>query len=98
MLEDFTIHTFSEHIGDVFRVHADEPNPVEITLESATEIGGDPDSGWRKPFSLVFRGSTDTPLPQRTYEVEHDGIGDFALFLVPISPDEAGMRYEAIFT
>jgi len=30
--------------------------------------------------------------------MEHPGIGTFELFLVPIGPDEKGLRYEAIFT
>jgi hypothetical protein len=36
-------------------------------------------------------------LEQRTYEVEHQDMGLFALFLVPIGPDDEGMRYEAVF-
>jgi hypothetical protein len=30
--------------------------------------------------------------------MEHPEIGVFELFLVPIGPDEKGLRYEAIFT
>ncbi|MBA2691313.1 MAG: hypothetical protein H0U65_02310 [Rubrobacter sp.] len=99
MLENFTIHTFSECVGDVFRVLAGGTSHVEIILVSATELGGENTNAIpRKPFSLVFRGPKDIPLSQRTYEVEHEGIGAFALFLVPVGPDGEGMGYEAIFT
>jgi hypothetical protein len=46
----------------------------------------------------VFRGPGDVLLPQRIYRMEHEEIGVFDLFLVPIGPDEIGLRYEAIFT
>ncbi len=36
-------------------------------------------------------------LGQGTFDLEHDQIGSFALFLVPIGPDAEGMRYEAVF-
>ena len=32
------------------------------------------------------------------YRVEHEDIGSFEIFLVPIGPDEKGMKYEAVFT
>jgi hypothetical protein len=37
-------------------------------------------------------------MPQRIHPVEHDRLGRFELFLVPVGPDHIGMRYEAIFT
>jgi hypothetical protein len=52
----------------------------------------------RAPFSIVFRGPPGVLLPQRIYRPMHDGIGAFDLFPVPIGPDDAGMRYEAVFT
>jgi hypothetical protein len=52
----------------------------------------------RAPFSTVFRGPATPILPQRIYRLQHPEIGGFELFLVPIGPDERGMRYEAIFT
>jgi hypothetical protein len=52
----------------------------------------------RAPFSIVFRGPATPILPQRIYRLEHPAIGSFDLFLVPIGPDERGLRYEAIFT
>jgi len=45
----------------------------------------------------VFRGPEGVPLPQRIYRMEHPDIGAFDLFVVPIRPDDKGMRYEAVF-
>mgnify|MGYP001825895240 FL=1 len=48
-------------------------------------------------FSAVFRGGNTVMLQQQTYPVEHDSLGSMQLFIVPIGPDEKGMRYEAVF-
>ena len=96
MLEDFTVRTFSKHLGDAFRVHPEDSDPLDVELISANELGEEPRGG--RPFSVVFRGSADVALPQRTYRMERAGIGEFEIFLVPIGPDEKGPRYEAIFT
>ena len=48
-------------------------------------------------FSLIFRGDKSKVYPQRTYAVEHDLIGSFDLFLVPIARNQEGTLYEAVF-
>ena len=100
-VETFTVETFSGHLGDTFRVYPGDSSPLDVELISATGLGegaGRGASGRRQPFSIVFRGPGDVPLPQRIYPMEHDRIGSFDLFLVPIGPDEKGLRYEVIFT
>ena len=99
MLESFTLETFSERLCETFRIYPDASNPLEVELISATALGERPEEGrHRQPFSIVFRGPGDILLPQHIYRMEHPEIGDFELFLVPIGPDEKGLRYEAIFT
>ena len=100
-LENFTAGTFSGHVGSVFRIYPGPGDLLEFELISVTGLGGSPEgesSGHRQPFSIVFRGPRDVLLPQRIYRMEHDRIGSFDLFIVPIGPDEKGLRYEAIFT
>jgi pimeloyl-ACP methyl ester carboxylesterase len=100
-LETFTLETFSGHLGETFRIYPNGSEPLEVELISATGLGEGPErgsSGHRQPFSIVFRGPPDVLLPQRIYKIEHDQIGAFDLFIVPIGPDEKGLRYEAIFT
>jgi len=98
MLETFEVGTFAPQLGETFRIQATDAEWLEATLIEATALGDGASSGGRRaPFSLVFRGPRDRVLPQRIYRVDHEGIGEFELFLVPIGPDREGMRYEAGF-
>ncbi len=63
----------------------------------STRYTSEPGEGRGRPFSIVFRGPGDILLPQAIYRVEHDQIGTFDLFIVPIGRDTAGLRYEAVF-
>lgn len=47
-------------------------------------------------FSLFF-SSTGDALPQQSYSVRHDTLGEFPLFLVPIRKKRDGILYEAVF-
>lgn len=53
--------------------------------------------GGRAGFSLVFESEGGPVLPQRIYRLEHPSLGVTDLFLVPLGPGAAGMRYEAVF-
>jgi hypothetical protein len=48
-------------------------------------------------FSLIFRAPDSTRLGQNTYAVEHDSLGNFQLFVVPIRRNDNGRYYEAVF-
>ena len=103
MLEQFTIDTFAPVAGQRFQVHVAGHEPLEMALESVTEI---PVSGWRpddtaehrKPFSLVFLGPPQVVLPQAIYRFEHDGLGTFEIFIVPIGRTAQGVQYEVVFS
>jgi hypothetical protein len=99
VLESFTVETFAPRLRETFRIHPDGAPPIEAELIEATALGDEPagDGDRRAPFSIILRGPADRLLPQRTYRVEHQAIGVFDLFLVPIGPDQVGMRYEAVF-
>ena len=92
MLEDLTVDDFHPLQGDSFRIAPDAAPAFEVELVEVTEIPREP--GGRAPFSLVFKGGPNPPLPQGIYRVEHDGLGELDIFLVPITVD----RYQAIFT
>ena len=91
-LDELTIADFAALRGQRFRIAADAATTFDATLVEVSEIAREP--GGRAPFSLVFQGGPDPPLPQRIYRVEHDAIGALEIFLVPIGAD----RYEAVFT
>jgi hypothetical protein len=87
-----TIDDFRPLLNDHFRIVPDGAEAFEVELVEVTEIPREP--GGRVPFSLVFQGGPNPPLEQRIYRVEHDGLGELDIFLVPIAVDQ----YEAIFT
>jgi hypothetical protein len=96
MLETFEFETFEGRVGERFRVHFEPGRPDELELVEA-ERGGDAAPGARAPFSLVFAVRSEVVHPQQIYRVDHDELGSFELFLVPIAPDERGTLYEAVF-
>jgi hypothetical protein len=92
MRDTLSIDDFRPLLNDHFRIAPDGAEAFEVELVEVTEIPREP--GGRVPFSLVFQGGPNPPLEQRIYRVEHDGLGELEIFLVPIAVD----RYEAIFT
>ena len=48
-------------------------------------------------FSAFFRGPGDRYLRQKVYSFEHEQMGAFEIFLVPVSQDQNDYRYEAVF-
>jgi hypothetical protein len=102
MLDTVTIDTFQPHLGEIFRlVVEEEGEPVRIPLK-LTEVSpwgpGASKGRPRVPFSLVFHTVAEAVVPQAIYRLESDAMEDMELFLVPLGPDERGMRYEAVFT
>ena len=97
MLETLTHEDFDGRIGDPFVVAG--PDDVELTLKLAeVSVTGAAVEGHRTPFALeFFEEGADRHLEQGTFSVEHAELGTFLLFLVPLGPGEAGMRYEAVF-
>jgi hypothetical protein len=103
MLDQFTLDTFAPRAGETFRLHAEGAAPFDLVLASVREI---PVSGWRPddaaehrtPFSLVFHGPPQFVLPQAIYRFEHDGLGAFEMFIVPIARDAQAVSYEAVFS
>lgn len=94
-LATFTVDTFSPRVGEEFRLSDDNGATIPTRLLQATTGAR---GVHREQFSLVFRAPNGTTLPQGIYRVEHDEMGSFGLFLVPLGPDGEGMRYEAVFT
>ena len=88
--------TFADRIGETFAIAA-RPDPIELSLEQAA-LGMEPPDAGRRPFSLVFRGPPQPLLPQSIYALEHDDLGALEIFIVPISRDGGGARYEAVFS
>jgi len=79
--------------GAVYRVTTPE-GAYELTLETAAEL---PHSGRDGgSFRLVFRGPFEPILAQAIYPLEAGNLA-CEMFIVPISRDDSGTLYEAIF-
>ncbi len=51
-----------------------------------------------RAFSLVFVGPAERAVMQQTCAFSHPQLGAFDLFIVPLGPDDEGMRYEAVIS
>ena len=88
---------FSQHLNTKFQVRLDDQKlefelvEVKGYLPQANEQSG------MERFSIFFDGPGNARLPQRLYSIKHEQMGEFEIFLVPISGNEKGFRYEAVF-
>ena len=96
MPASLTEEEFSRHLSTKFRVTGEEPIELELT-EVKGYLGQANEHAGMERFSVFFHGMGDHCLPQQIYPVEHDVMGAFDLFLVPIARDERGFCYEAVF-
>lgn len=96
MLENFAFETFEERVGDRFLAHFEAEAPAEIELVEVERLGTN-GVGRAEPFSLLFSAAADEQHPQRIYRLDHDELGSFEVFLVPLQPDARGPLYEATF-
>jgi hypothetical protein len=94
VIEKLTKEMFSENVNSKFRILLEGLDPLEAELVEYTEITTSPR---QEQFSAVFRGPLNIFLNQGLYGFEHDKIGQFVLFLVPIRKDDEGFYYEAAF-
>lgn len=85
---------FTENVNTQFRLHLTEDQVLDMQL---TEVLDGVCTPRQEQFSLFFRGPLETPLQQGTRTLEHEKIGTFELFLVPIARTPEGMSYEAVF-
>jgi hypothetical protein len=99
-LNRLTRDDFDARIGDMFGLYLGGDETLSLELVSSESLpSGIVDDATRTPFSLIFRSAgVRTHVPQRIYTVSHDELGAMQIFLVPIGPDDGGMRYEAVFT
>ena len=100
--DQLKLETFSPWLKSKFRVALDSANFLEVELASANALThpGQPQAAvgsLQESFSLVFHGPDNRFLPQRIYPFEHDQIGRFELFIVPIGQKPGFIEYQAIF-
>ena len=86
---------FAQHLHTRFAIQVPGFQPVPAELVEVTELKDTPK---QEQFSLIFHVENAAPLPQGTYELRHDALGEIHIFLVAIGPRNGqGMDYQAVF-
>lgn len=96
MSTTLTEKEFSKHLNTKFRVAIEEPIELELAEVKSYLSKANEQSGMER-FSAFFYGPGNRCLPQHVYRLEHDRMGAFEVFLVPIGREERGFSYEAVF-
>ncbi|MCA1594642.1 MAG: hypothetical protein LC754_18835 [Acidobacteria bacterium] len=96
-----TEEIFTQQLNTKFRVRLEGEGAPEIALE-LDEVESFPTLTHSRSdmerFSVYFYGPGDFLLPQMTYHLEHEQLGELDIFLVPVVQDARGFRYEAVFS
>jgi mannose-6-phosphate isomerase class I len=91
MLDNLTYEEYAEQVNTKFHIVG---NNMKLELIEVTDKRTTPQ---HEMFSLVFSGSNDNFLEQSVYQMQHEKLGEGEIFIVPISQDEDGYKYEAAF-
>ena len=98
MSDLLTPATFEPHVGSEFAIELEDGTVIQTVLDSVQRQAPRSHGDRTEPFSLLFVGPRENPIPQATYSIEHAELGTLDIFLVPIGPDASGQpRYEAVF-
>jgi hypothetical protein len=87
---------FREHLNTSFSVRAADGARARMVL---TQIVEHPITRNVEQFSLIFHAPRGTTVPHGTHAVQHQTLGDFDLFVVPIGvPNGRRTVYQACFS
>ena len=93
---------FSRSLNTTFKAGLAGSTGVGLELIKVEEVlspavKGVAATAGQESFSLIFRGPLRQALAQKTYTLQHERMGRFALFLVPAGQDGKARYYQAIF-
>jgi hypothetical protein len=93
-LEELNAQVFREQLNTKFNVRTDDSEPMLLDLIEVEEKG----STAMELFIVRFAGPFMPRLQQQTHRLEQEKLGEFEIFLTPISADQQqGTVYEAVF-
>ena len=97
MTAPLTEKEFSQHLNTTFHVKFPD-GQIDLELDEVKGyLSKHREREGMERFSAFFQGPLQPQLPQHLYTLEHDQMGEFDIFLVPIEQSERGFRYEAVF-
>ena len=94
-LAALTAEDFEAVAGSDFTVVALAPDLLQLRLAEVMLLPERP--GFRRPFSLRFRGPASPAMEQGIYRLGHTELGELEIFLVPIASNSDSMTYQAVF-
>jgi hypothetical protein len=97
MAAELTEKEFSRHLHSKFQLELLDRKLELKLVEVKGYLPQENEQGGMERFSTFFVGPGDARLPQSVYSLTHEQMGEFDIFLVPISGDQNGFRYEAVF-
>lgn len=98
-VSEFTYESIEPLVGTTFRMAARDGRTFELKLTNVQKmLDKHIDARMKRDaFAMHFIGPREPYFPQATYELTHEALGTHAIFIVPISLDKEGYRYEAVF-
>ena len=91
-----TRQTFTQYLETKFIIDPGYTFPIETTLievkDTRSAIARKRNAPGQECFLLTFRNDGEKTVKQGTYQVRHDALGTFELFVVP-SEDRAGKKF-----
>ena len=94
MSAELTHEEFSKHLNTKFGIRISEAQVIEVELTEVSELLI---STRQERFALIFRSPNDIVVAQGLHRFEHNQMGSFDLFIVPVDRDESGTSHEAVF-
>lgn len=104
--EDLSCEAFARQLNTTFWIHATPARSIPVELEEVRLRPDKPLKPGQRPagdagnerFSLFFSGHRSQRLPQDTYTFEHEALGRFDSFIVPLLTRKAHrISYEMVF-
>jgi hypothetical protein len=97
-LSKITAQDFREYLGQVLQIHFTAGHAVPAKVTKVTDLDSYSPLE-RSAFSVVLQTEGDKNYrPQGVYRISHPVSDNLEVFLVPIGPDQNGMKYEAVFS
>jgi len=92
--EQLTIEAFQKNFHSKFRVvRPGAPQVMLDLVDIKIELCPPP----QEQFSVFFTAPAACGLGQGNFRMQHEQMGEFDLFIVPIGTDGQEIRYQAVF-
>ncbi len=96
-MQILTLEHFAGRLNQAFTVDLGHGKSPFVLVEARPLPAAQMHGMVRAPFSLLFHHASAILFPQRIYQMESPGMGDFGIFLVPVARNQDGFIYQAIF-